>query len=346
MGDDFMKKILLMLTGGTICSFINGDGFKHADLKKAAPLLIENFKRNNINDIEFEVLLPLDILSENMTVDKWNILLKVLSKVKWDNYQGIIITHGTDTLAYTSSLLSIVMAGCKLPIFMVSSNFSLSDKRANGNENFRAAMELIVDGIVPNIYVTYKNSDDITYLHKGAEITQCQNYTWDFYSKNMVDYKKFNKIEKIDANRKMLLNKIECLKNNVLMVEPYVGIDYSAYNLHGKKAVIHGLFHSSTACVDISCDGDAIGYSSILYMINKCKEKGVEFFIAPFEKELLTSEAMYSSTGILLRYGAIPIMAMTKEVCYAKLMVAYALFTDKDDVFEFLKKEINGEMIY
>jgi L-asparaginase/archaeal Glu-tRNAGln amidotransferase subunit D len=340
-----MKKILLMLTGGTICSFINSDGFKNADPKKAAPLLIDNFKRNDKDGIEFEVLLPLDILSENMTVDKWNVLLKVLSKVQWNNYQGIIITHGTDTLAYTASLLSIVMAGCKVPVFMVSSNFSLSDKRANGNENFKAAVELIANGIAPNIYVIYKNSNGITYLHKGSEITQCQNYTWDFYSKNMIDYKKFNNIGKTNT-REMLLYQIECLKNNVLMVEPYVGIDYSAYNLDGKKAVIHGLFHSSTACVDILNDGDEIGYSSVLYMINKCKEKGIEFFIAPFEKELLTDEAMYSSTGVLLRHGAIPIVAMSKEVCYAKLMVAYALFTNQGDIVEFLKEEINEEMIY
>lgn len=343
-----MKKILLMLTGGTICSFINNDGFKIAETDKAAPLLIDNFKRNNIGglEVDFDVEAPLNILSENMTVGKWNVLINELSKVKFDDYNGIIIAHGTDTLAYTASFLSIVLAGFKVPVFMVSSNFHLDDKRANGNQNFKAAVELILKGIVPNVYITYNNSDGITYLHKGAEITQCQNYTWNFYSKNMVDYKDFNTSAENKVSREMLLNQIQCLKNNVLMVEPYVGIDYSAYLLDGKKAVIHGLFHSSTACVDIANDGDTIYKSSVLHMINICKEKGIGFYIAPFERELLAEEAMYSSTGILLRHGAIPIVGMTKEVCYAKLLVACSIFTQQKEIEEFLEKEINAEMIY
>lgn len=343
-----MKKILLMLTGGTICSFVNSEGFKEAEVDKAAPLLINNFKINNADgpDIEFDVEAPLNVLSENMTIGKWNVLLNALSKVKWNDYDGIIIAHGTDTLAYTASLLSIVLAGCKVPVFMVSSNFDLGDIRANGNQNFKAAVELIAKGIVPNVYITYKNSDGTTYLHKGAEITQCQNYTWNFHSKNMVDYKAFNTNEETKINREMLVKQIQCLKNNVLMVEPYVGIDYSTYNLDGKKAVMHGLFHSSTACVDIVNDGDIIENSSVVYMMNICKEKGIGFYMAPFERELLTDETMYSSTGILLSHGAIPMVGMTKEVCYAKLLVAYSIFTDEKRIVEFLNEEINGEMIY
>ena len=343
-----MKKILLILTGGTICSFINNDGFKDSETQKAAPLLIDNFKINNTSglEVEFDVKAPLNILSENMTVSKWNILLNALSKVKFDDYKGIIIAHGTDTLAYTTSLLSIVLAGCKVPVFMVSSNFHLGDIRSNGNQNFKASVELILKGIVPNVYITYKNSDGITYLHKGTEISQCQNYTWNFYSKNMMDYKAFNSSTETKISREMLVNQIDSLKNNVLLVEPYVGIDYSAYNLEGKKAVMHGLFHSSTACVNIANDSHKIDSSSVLHMVNKCKEKGIGFYIAPFERELLTEEAMYSSTGILLTHGAIPIVGMTKEVCYAKLLIAYSIFTDKKKIDEFLKEEINGEMIY
>lgn len=343
-----MKKILLMLTGGTICSFVNREGFKEAEIDKAAPLLIDNFNKNNTDcfQIKFDVELPLNILSENMTIDKWNELLKALAKLKWADYDGIIIAHGTDTLAFTASLLSTVLAGCKVPVFMVSSNFDLSDKRANGNQNFKAAVELIAKEIVPNVYITYKNSDGITYLHKGSEITQCQNYTWNFYSKNMLNYKVFNQLEINKIDREMILNKIESLKNNVLMVEPYVGIDYSLYNLDGRKAVLHGLFHSSTACVNISNDGDIIDNSSVLHMMNKCKEKGIGFYIAPFERELLADEAMYSSTGILLSHGAIPIVGMTKEVCYTKLLVACSIFKEQKKIEEFLKKEINVEMIY
>ena len=343
-----MKKILLMLTGGTICSFVDDDGFKDTDYKKAAPILLDAFKKNNAGelDIEFEVMSPLSILSENMTFNQWNVLLKAIGEIKWSDYEGVIISHGTDTLAYTASLLSMVLAGCQIPVFIVSSNFSLADERANGNDNFRAAVGLISDGIVPDVYVTYKNDDGIIYLHRGAEITQCQNYTWNFYSKNMVEYSHFNKRGEPRGSREMLIHKIGPLRNNVLMIEPYVGTDYSVYNLEGKKAVLHGLFHSSTACVGAGEEEDKNRNSSILYLIDKCKERGVGFYIAPFEKELLAGETMYSSTAALLKSGAIPIVGMSKEVCYAKIVIACALFADQDKIAEFLKEEINEEMIY
>lgn len=343
-----MKKILLMLTGGTICSFVNEDGFKNVDYKKAAPILLDNYKKNNTAgiEVEFKVTSPLNILSENMTLNQWNTLIKSISKVQWETYDGIIISHGTDTLAYTAGLLSILLAGCKIPVFMVSSNYSLKDSRANGNDNFKAAVELIANDIVPNVYITYKNSDGITYLHKGTEIIQCQNYTWDFYSKNMIAYTAFYERKETRINREMLIYKLDNLENKVLMIEPYLGIDYSAYNLDGKTAVLHGLYHSSTACVDGGKDGESISDFSVLSIINQCKEKNIGFYIAPFEKELFGHEAMYFSTGILLNKGAVPIVGMSKEVCYAKLVIACALFTEQGEIEKFVKENINGEMVY
>jgi L-asparaginase/archaeal Glu-tRNAGln amidotransferase subunit D len=109
-----MKKILLIMTGGTICSFKNSTGYNAADVVKAAPLLIDVLRNSEsrARDAEFDVIKPLDTLSENMSVEKWNILLDSLRETDISSYAGIIIAHGTDTLHLTAALIARVLKGC------------------------------------------------------------------------------------------------------------------------------------------------------------------------------------------------------------------------------------------
>ena len=51
-------------------------------------------------------------------------------------YDGVIITHGTDTLQYTAAFTGYIMAGAQIPIVLVSANYVLEDVRSNGVDNF------------------------------------------------------------------------------------------------------------------------------------------------------------------------------------------------------------------
>ena len=106
-------KILLMMTGGTICTMINANGHLSANTAAAVPLLVEHYRRESDTDTQFEVLSVMNILSENMTFARLNLLLDAFrqNRAKLDACDGVIIAHGTDTLAYTSSLLSLALAG-------------------------------------------------------------------------------------------------------------------------------------------------------------------------------------------------------------------------------------------
>ncbi|MBQ2709686.1 MAG: asparaginase, partial [Clostridia bacterium] len=134
-------KILLMMTGGTICTRVNPRGHLSSDTGAAVPGLVDHLKKNGFPDAKFDVLPVLDTLSENMTFAKLNTLLDAFrtAKSRVEASDGVIIAHGTDTLAYTSSLLSLVLAGyTSKPIFLVSSDRTLSDPEANGHANFKA----------------------------------------------------------------------------------------------------------------------------------------------------------------------------------------------------------------
>ena len=106
-----MKKILLILVGGTICTSLTEHGTLSVD-SLAGTRLVDNFmKSQSVYKDRVEIITSenLGILSENMTVEKWNTIVKTFQEMFFtDDYDGVIFAHGTDTLAYTASLFSVL----------------------------------------------------------------------------------------------------------------------------------------------------------------------------------------------------------------------------------------------
>lgn len=336
-------KILLIMTGGTICSRMTG-GTLDSDAASAVPLLVDRLKNDGF-DAEFEVVQIMNTLSENMTPRRYDLLLdyfRSLGAQELSSYSGVIIAHGTDTLAYTSSLLAIALAGFELPVFIVSSNHTLDRPEANGHANFRAACELIKRGFGRGVYVPYRNSDGIIYLHRGAQLMQCANFSSDFYSHDMQPYKVVRPWES-DCGVPPLTRMKRPL-GSVLMLTPYVGLDYSKISIDGIGAVLQRSYHSYTACVDRLPDGSASEYSA-LGLLTRCNDAGIGFWLGGVpETEGLTS-GTYSTTAELIQAGARPVLALTDETAYAKLMVACSIGLGLDETDEFLRRELAGEKI-
>ena len=336
---DKKEKILLILTGGTICSSENSEGKRSAHADEAKYKIVSSFRESGspFSDVDFDYRTPLNILSENMTVSSWNILLNDLRSIESINgYKGIILLHGTDTLAYTSSLLSFMLTHLEIPVILVSSQLPIDSEGTNAKVNFRAATELIMNGIAPNVYAVYRNSDGNLYLHYGNHLRQCQSFSDDFFSTDM---------EKIsDAeNAKLcgrpfssdagLLKKTAELKGGVLTIAPYVGTDYSCYNLQNVSAVIHYTYHSQTVCVE--------GESSILTLAGMCQKTNTDLFLAPCDSD----SYKYVTTGKALESGAVPIGALTPEAAYTKVLAGCSLGLRGTELAAFISQEINGETI-
>ena len=348
-----MKKgkfnILLVLTGGTICSFADSKGERASKTKEAQALIVENFRNSNSvykseDCVTFTPSFLLDILSENMTLTHWNTLIGGLKKQDFSLYDGVIILHGTDTLAYTASLLSLLLAGIKIPVFLVSSQLPIYEKEANGNDNFKTAVELIINGVKPNIYAVYKNSDGKMYVHYGCHLLQCANHSNDFYSCDMTEIDEKMVIfegEKTKAET-MLLDKIDSLSSRVLKIEPYVGIDYSTFNLDGVSAVLHGTYHSSTLSVNPYKE-ERESPDSVMYLKKLCDDLTPEIpiFIHPCDQNAYS----YETTGIALRSGITPINGLTSETAYVKLLVGVSLGYQCAELINFVNADINMESI-
>ena len=158
-----MKEILIIPVGGTICTSLSSEGTLKID-GKAGSLLVESYLKSDspyVGDVNFTLAENLYILSENMTIEKWNLIIETYRKhSSCKEYDGVILAHGTDSLAYSAALFSVILENTKMPVFFVSSNERLESARANGNDNFRCAVECIAGNITPDVYVPYKNLSD------------------------------------------------------------------------------------------------------------------------------------------------------------------------------------------
>ena len=358
------KKILVIFTGGTICTTIKNGVM--ITTTKATAALIDLFKKSSSlykDCVYIDEGKRFNILSENMTVSKWNEIIEHFQETltTLSEYSGIIIAHGTDTLAYSTALFSQLLKGITIPVFFVSSNHPIlleddtPNPDANGTENFIAAVECICQNIKPGVYATYKNPDDeLMYLHKGEHLTQCEIYDENFYSKDALDitnhntcvFKTVSEYESFKTDHLPIMKmKGKYLEDCILKVTPYVGLNYDMLNPQKAKAVLHGTYHSGTACVvRTAANLDYIlEPNSILYFFDKCAANNIPFYYSPSkvgEKDTVYASVPFiekhtASNGqrVQIHYG------QTDELMYVKLLIAYSLNFTQEQIDKFLIQE-------
>lgn len=338
-----MKNILVVFTGGTIGSVATG-GTINTDSGTSFKL-IQLFQQQYRNhpEIHFDTIQPLQILSENLAPAAWTTLIAAIEAAQPEQYDGIIITHGTDTLAYTACALSFYFNACKIPMLLVSSDYPLDHPKANGLENFICAVEFILQKNEPGVFVPYRNQQQTTQLHQGTRLACSLQLSGDFFSVQGKSYLQFanRQFSPVNPPAQQRSPQAVALKaefsERILMIKPYPGLDYRHFNLDGVDAVLHDLYHSGTACASSQWGKN----HSLLEFINRCDKQGVAVYLAPAIK----SADAYQSTQALIEQGANVIWNMSIEAAYVKLLLAYGNFDAKQEVMDFIDRDIAGERL-
>lgn len=153
------NRVLLIYTGGTIGmgkSSATG-ALQPLDLKHLACCLPEfSMLKTAVETYQFEQ--PID--SSDMSPEFWSQLVKIISE-KYDNYDGFVILHGTDTMAYTASALSFMLENLTKPVILTGSQLPINQLRTDGKENLITSMEIAsaahADGtaIVPEVCIYF-----------------------------------------------------------------------------------------------------------------------------------------------------------------------------------------------
>ena len=241
-------KILVIFTGGTIGSAVS-DGWisPSADMKY---LLLEKYREITGDDTEFSTLNPYTILSENLSSENLNSLIETVSS-NIDFYDGIIVTHGSDTLQYAGSALSYAF-GCKcIPIVAVASNYPIEDERANGIDNFIGAVEFIKSQSGRGVFISYKNKDNPVHIHRATRTICHMEANDELFSIDSQPFAYFdgkitiNKNYKHSDNCTFVKNAVFCENSGILTINVLPGESYN-YDLSQYNAVILKPYHSGT----------------------------------------------------------------------------------------------------
>ncbi|MEF2247531.1 asparaginase [Paenibacillus sp. IITD108] len=339
-----MKRVLVVFTGGTIGSRRQQKSIHVA--QDGAYAILEEYKQlaDCRNDIILDTAQPLNILSENLTPHDWHALATAIHAVETSQYDGILVTHGSDTLAYTAAMMSYLFADISIPLVFTASNYPIADERSNGIRNFSHSLDFIAEASLPGVFVVYENDQGVADVYLGTQITQCKSFTDQFGSPYNIVYgrmleRRFEwqqhernpRPESLSPQQQPFQWTPESLKleSDIVYIKPYPGLKYSYYAFGESKprAVLHDLHHSGTACAV-----EQEPYSLLRFM-ERCRAAGVDLYICPVKD---ASAAMYSSSVALIEAGAIIIEKMSMEAALTKLMLAYSLYTDLMDVKQFM----------
>ncbi len=238
-------------TGGTIGSTA-GDTYISTDCKKLAGLLQTYHERGGRKQ-DFVICTPYELLSENMSCREYPILADAVKSMMDRGAEGVIVTHGSDTIQYSAAFLSYVLGDSCPPVLLVCSNYVLEDARANGADNFACAVDFIEKSCGKGVYVPYRGKDGVTRVFYGNCILPHDIYSDELRGMKGIYYGDYAEGSFVPSGMELPGEKVKydipekCgMTSDILVIHPYPGMKYPS--LKGYRAVLHCSYHSGTLC--------------------------------------------------------------------------------------------------
>ena len=289
--DKNMKKILVLFTGGTIGS-ITTDGI--IDVEQGGKYaVVEAYKSAYGDDVEFECRQVLNILSENMGFSGWEKMIHEINSIDTALYSGVILTHGSDTLAYTSALLGMYFR----------------------HFNFTSAVGLIKEGKYKGVFTLYER---VMLPTRVIPADTCRDrfgvYGYDGFN----DFSVFSGVSEnmLSRPRERIFHNDVKFGKRVLFIEGYPAMDFGCFVPNeDTAAVLYSPYHSATACTDVS-EGKSYALTEF---IKRCITKNIMVYICGLKRKV----PIYSTVAEIIKAGSIPIYTTSAVAAYMKLLLAY-----------------------
>ena len=146
------KKLLLIATGGTIASRPAEDGLTPEMTSEELLQCIPEVR----SLCEIDTVQPFNLDSTNMRPQNWVELVKII-RDKYESYDGFVITHGTDTMAYAAATLYYLIQNSPKPVVLTGSQVSIYARDTDARENLRNAITYAADDDACGIHLVFDN---------------------------------------------------------------------------------------------------------------------------------------------------------------------------------------------
>jgi len=341
-GTENLPKIAIITTGGTITSRVDyKTGAVHA-LTKPEELLAQIPELQKLATLK--LISPFAVLSEDMTPKDWQELAKIVYKeLKDKSVRGVIITHGTDTLHYTSAALAFMLGKLAKPVALVGGQRSSDRGSFDGAQNLICAVHYCLSDINHVAIVMHGSAEDkyCLALH-GTKVRKMHTTRRDtFRPVNALPLAKIwsdGKIEKNKINQYATTRFSTVFEPKVALIKYAPGLDLKIFEAAAKES--KGIILEGTGLGHVAVEGKA----SWLPAIKKAIKRGV--FVG------MTSQCLYGrtdpfvySTGRILREAGVTYLGdMLSEVAYVKLGCAIARAKNSVEVKQLMLENWAGEI--
>ena len=343
-----LPNLSLLSTGGTISSKIDyrTGGVMAALTAKELNDSIPELTR--IANIDPEVVLS--EYSENIKPEHWSLIArKVANNILSGKYDGIIVSHGTDTMHYTSAALSFALQNLPIPVVLVGAQRSSDRPSSDASLNLIGACTFATRSKFSGVFVAmhYSISDEVIACHIGTRVRK--NHTSRRDAFHSIDVYPFSLIK----------------KDQIEISSQYTDLKFQERNKNLESMVVRPNFESKVSllkfypgfdcrmidyCVDLGhkaiiLEGTGLGHinKECFSQIENAVNKGIIIF--------MTSQCIWGRTGLtvydtgrdLLNLGVIPLSNMTSETALVKAMWCFGNFTEEKEVIKTMTSNIANE---
>ena len=327
------SKVLIINTGGTLSSVARQHGL--------APGLTTDSMLKELHivagEAELSTLEFSSLDSANIFPEDWAELARLISENR-KRADGIVVIHGTDTLAYTSSMLSFMLQNIQIPVVITGSQLSISNPVADAMENLRCAIYM-AQSRCPGVFVAFNRK-----VMLGCRASKVRSLSFDaFDSINCENVATISSIG-MKINKHVLpkrsgvfrLQNRYCQEVAVLKLFPGMHREVlKMYVDNGYKAVYIEAF---------GLGGMPFLRHDFIGEIRTLTEQGIPVLVGTQCRFEGSSLSVYETGRNALDAGVLQAYNMTSEAAVTKLMWVLGQTTDPHEIREYFQLNLCGEV--
>jgi L-asparaginase len=333
-----VKKVLIINTGGTIGMVKSVDGYK-PDAKSFIDLL-KNMSELKAEGMPLWDFIELDVLldSSNMTVAEWNKIGKLISDA-YDSYDGFVVLHGTDTMAYTASALSFMLEHISKPVIITGSQIPLCEIRSDGRDNIITSLIIAASDIIHEVCIyfggkLFRGNRAIKYSSEGLIAFISPNYPVLAEAGISISYNRAYLKEK--DTEAFCFVPFENIPIGVIKVFP--GIQFELFESIMTER-LKGIVIETFGTGNIPGNGGAL-----LPIIEKAFANGTIVTVCSQCPQGSVLLGEYETSMPLKNAGAVSGLDITTEAAVAKLYYLFSKGYSADKIKHLMGKNLCGEM--